>query len=158
MWLTLLLGALGGAGLMYFLDPRTGKRRRALLRDQAVKLKHTTEDELDDLSHYGVDKARGAVHETARRLRTEDVSDDTLVARVRSAMGRYTSHPGAIEISATNGCITLRGNILANEVRPMVSAVKTVSGVKHVDNQLQVHEQAANVPDLQGGKTPTELR
>jgi osmotically-inducible protein OsmY len=143
---------------MYFLDPRTGKRRRALLRDQAVKLKHTAEDQADDLSHYSVDKARGAVHETSRRLRTEDVADDTLVARVRSAMGRYTSHPSAIEVMANNGRITLRGNILATEVQPIVSAVKTVPGVKRVENQLQVHEKAANIPDLQGGRTPTELR
>jgi hypothetical protein len=73
-------------------------------------------------------------------------------------MGRYTSHPSAIEVMANNGRITLRGNILATEVQPIVSAVKTVPGVKRVENQLQVHEKAANIPDLQGGRTPTELR
>jgi hypothetical protein len=37
---TLLVGAGLGAGLMYFLDPRTGRRRRAVARDQMVHLTH----------------------------------------------------------------------------------------------------------------------
>jgi uncharacterized membrane protein len=53
-------GATLGAALMYLLDPERGRRRRALLRDQAVHLAHETEDFADeaarDLGHrsYGV--------------------------------------------------------------------------------------------------------
>ena len=37
----MLLGGLGlGAALMYVLDPERGKRRRALVRDKAVRAAH----------------------------------------------------------------------------------------------------------------------
>src|SRR5690606_13506195 len=95
------LTVLAGAGLMYFLDPKRGKRRRALLRDQWVKLQTTTANQVTDggnvLAENTANKARGVVAETARHFKSEDVDDETLVARVRSEMGRYVSHPGAIE-------------------------------------------------------------
>lgn len=40
---TLLAGAGLGAGLMYLFDPRNGRRRRALARDQMVRLAHQAE-------------------------------------------------------------------------------------------------------------------
>jgi osmotically-inducible protein OsmY len=155
---TLLLGALGGAGLMYFLDPQVGRRRRALLRDQMTKLENTTSARMDVLAATVADRARGAVAETTRQLTWEDVSDETVIARMRSVMGRYVSHPGAITIRANNGHVTLTGTILAQEVQPFVAAVKRLPGVKGIDNQLQMHDEAGNIPDLQGGKTRTELR
>src|SRR5437763_1811711 len=42
--LSMLAGAGLGAGLMYALDPQTGRRRRALARDQAVHLAHEARD------------------------------------------------------------------------------------------------------------------
>jgi osmotically-inducible protein OsmY len=156
--LTLLLGALGGAGLMYLFDPQMGRRRRALLRDQMTKLENTTSEQVDVLAETAADKARGAVAETARQFTWEDVSDETLIARVRSEMGRYVSHPKAIEVTVNDGWVTLTGNILAKEMQPFVVAVKRLPSVKGVDNQLQMHDEAGNIPDLQGGKTRTELR
>ena len=38
--LTLLTGACAGAGIMYLLDPRMGKRRLSLVRDQFIKVNH----------------------------------------------------------------------------------------------------------------------
>lgn len=156
------LTVLAGAGLMYFLDPKSGKRRRALLRDQWVKLQTTTADQVtegvDVLAENTANKARGVVAETTRQFKSEDVDDETLVARVRSEMGRYVSHPGAIEVTADAGIVTLSGNILTPELQPFVSTVKSMSGVVRVENRLQAHEEAGNIPDLQGGKTRPELR
>jgi hypothetical protein len=72
-------------------------------------------------------------------------------------MGRYISHPHAVEVTAYAGVVTLTGNVLAHEVQPFIASVKSIPGVRRVENQLEAHEDAGNIPDLQGGKTRTEL-
>jgi len=47
-------------------------------------------------------------------------------------MGRAVSHPHSIEVSAANGCVTLRGPILISERRSLVSCVERVPGVGQV--------------------------
>lgn len=148
-----LLGGLGlGAGLMYVLDPDLGRRRRALLRDQATRLGNKACEVADaasrDLSH----RAAGLM----ARLKTfftgeGEVSDHQLVERVRSTMGRVVSHPSSIEVSAEEGTVTLRGPVLAHEVDNLLCCVSSVSGVKEMKNELEVHKEAGNVPGLQGG-------
>src|SRR5437868_8967216 len=41
---SLITGAALGAGLMYVLDPQTGRRRRALARDKMISLGHQAAD------------------------------------------------------------------------------------------------------------------
>lgn len=45
--MTLLTGAGLGAGLMYFLDPQKGRRRRALMRDKIVRIGHEMQETTD---------------------------------------------------------------------------------------------------------------
>jgi hypothetical protein len=89
----------------------------------------------------------------AQRLRGRPVSDDVLCARVRAKIGRYSSHPGAIEVAALDGRVVLTGDILAREVPAVVAMARTVPGVQHVDRQLTVHESAEHVSALQGAGT-----
>lgn len=138
-----------GAGLMYFLDPRGGRRRRALLRDQLAKAVNRSQDRVEALSKDVPNRAKGAVLEAQKRLQPEEVDDPTLAARVRAKMGRVVSHPGAINVLANQGHVTLSGHVLANEVQPLIATVRDVPGVAHVENQLQVDAEAANIPDLQ---------
>ena len=147
--IALLIGALGGAGLMYLLDPERGRLRRALLRDQVVKLGNRTEDSLKGASEDIKNRTKGAVLEAQKRIQQEDVDDATLAERVRAAIGRVVSRPGAIEVKAENGRVILSGSVLADELAEVLSAVRTVPGVKTLDNQLQVHQEAGNIPDLQ---------
>ncbi len=149
-----MIGGVGlGAALAYLYDPEMGNRRRALIRDKAVKALNKTEEALEastkDLQHRVV----GTVSELRSRVAEvgEEVSDELLEARVRAKIGRVSSHPGAIEVRVDNGRVTLSGPILAEEVDPVLSAISSVRGVKGVENQLEVHETADHVPDLQGG-------
>jgi osmotically-inducible protein OsmY len=146
----ILLSALGGAALMYLLDPDQGRRRRALLRDQLVKVMNKTQDRLDDAAHNARNRAEGVAAEARQRMQTEPASDETLVSRVRSAMGRAVSNAGAIEVTANQGHITLYGPILEKEVAALLAAVRAVPGVTDVENRLQVHQQAGNLRSLQG--------
>jgi hypothetical protein len=53
---------------------------------------------------------------------------------------------------AQGGNVTLSGPILEDEVAGLLSCVKWIPGVKEVNNNLEVHEEAGNHPALQGGR------
>jgi uncharacterized membrane protein len=68
-------------------------------------------------------------------------------------MGRAVSHPHAVEVTAKDGHVTLRGPILVSDVRHLLSAVEQVPGVSSVDHALEVHTRDDAVPALQGERT-----
>lgn len=152
----MILSAVVGAGLMYVFDPRGGTRRRALMRDKATSLAHKSSDMVTTAKGIQQDtgnRFRGMLHELKSRRRNEPVDDETLVARVRSAMGRYVTHPGAIVVTVHEGSVTLNGPILANEIDKLVKVVGKVQGVQEVRNQLQIHTNISSVSSLQGSAT-----
>lgn len=131
----LVAGALAaGAGLMMLLDPRQGRRRRALIRDKFVRGIHETRDLARTTGRYVADHARGCAAEARSMFRHEDVTDEQLEARVRSELGRVASNIGAIEVSARNGSITLSG-IPDHERETVLAAVGRIRGVRDVDCQ-----------------------
>lgn len=155
-----MIGGVGlGAALAYLYDPELGNRRRAMIRDKAVRALNKTEEAIETAAKDVQHRATGAVSELRSRLTEvgEEVSDELLEARIRAKLGRVLSHPRAIEIQINNGQATFTGPILAEEVDSLLSAISSVRGVKGVENQLEVHQTAENVPSLQGG-TPRQQR
>jgi hypothetical protein len=148
--LALISGIGIGAGLMYLLDPDRGNRRRAIARDKMVRGLHKTRDAVGVTSRDVQNRARGLVSGIGSRFSREDVPDDVLVERVRSKMGRVVSHPSAINITARLGRVTLSGPILGSEVKSLIKNVSSVRGVQGIDNQLEVYDEAGNIPELQG--------
>ncbi|MEX0890991.1 MAG: BON domain-containing protein [Gemmatimonadota bacterium] len=148
-----IYGMSAGAGLMYYLDPERGRRRRALVRDQVDHATHRLEDagqRASALAEQMSDRVHGVAHESRARMREERVPDEVLVERVRAAMGRAVSNPGAIEVSAHDGTVTLSGPSLGHEARELIRTVEHVRGVRDVVNRLESHDQPGNVPGLQG--------
>jgi BON domain-containing protein len=147
---SVLIGVAAGSTLMYVLDPKGGRRRRAMVRDQVARASRKTRDGLSatarDMSH----RASGIVAAARGRLSCDQTDDDTLVARVRSRLGRASAHPRAIEVRSQNGDITLRGQILRGEREDVVASVKRVRGVRSVHDELEPHDAAEGVPSLQG--------
>jgi hypothetical protein len=141
-----------GAGLMYVLDPDRGRARRARMRDQAIHLMNEVGDAFEVTLRDAGNRARGLAAEAGSLLREGAVPDDVLVARARSKMGRYCSHPRAIEVEAHDGRVILSGPILAREVQDLVSAVSRVRGVHGVENRLDVYQEAGHISALQGGR------
>ena len=146
----LLLGAAVGAGLIYMLDPQSGRRRRALVGDKLTRATNVSWDACQTTTRDFVNRSRGIAAATRARLRREQVADDVLVERVRAKLGRVCSHPRAIDVLADNGRVILRGPILAQEAPQTVSMVESVRGVRMVTNELELHATAENVPSLQG--------
>ena len=149
-----LMGLGAGVGLMYFLDPERGRRRRALVRN---KVAHTLKVSADAAGTTGRDPAHRAAGSAARvrsTLRRRRVDDVVLIERVRAQLGRVVSHPHAIDVKAMDGHVTLSGPILLAEVNQLLRAVERVAGVRDVANALEVHKEPGTVPVLQGGSTP----
>ena len=63
-----LCGAALGAAIMYFLDPQGGRRRRALVRDQAVSLANQAGDYAGKTARDLSNRATGLAHETRRMV------------------------------------------------------------------------------------------
>jgi uncharacterized membrane protein len=143
-------GAGIGAALMYFFDPDRGRRRRALVRDQAVHVLHQAQDAIDVAICDAQQRTLGFMADLRARITGEEVDDEVLSERVRAKIGRLVRHPGAIEVTARDGHITLRGPVLADEVENLVAGVAAVRGVQGVENHLETHEQPGDVPGLQG--------
>lgn len=57
---TALLTATGlGAGLMFFLDPKRGKQRRAMVRDKMIRMSHKIQDARDTVVRDTRNRMRG---------------------------------------------------------------------------------------------------
>ena len=147
-----------GAGVMYYFDPRYGHRRRVLVKDKLLSLlrrqRHYGSKALRDMAH----RAQGTLVESKWLVLSGDASDPILHDRVRTKLGRAVSQPHAIQVIACQGCVTLRGQVLANEMEELLGAVKRVHGVHRVVNELQVHQTPQNIPALQGGTPPVPER
>jgi hypothetical protein len=138
-----------GAAAMYYFDPEMGRRRRALARDKAVALSHDARDYAQGKSRRIADRAKGLAATVGHRA-VEPLSDYQLRDRIRSQLGRVASHPRAIEVDVIDGDVCLYGDVLAEDVQPVVSTVSSMTGVKAVDNQLRVHDEPGDIPALQG--------
>jgi hypothetical protein len=149
----LILGAAVGAGLGYMLDPQSGRRRRALARDQMVRASHKTIDALDATGRDMAHRARGIAAATRGRFANEFVDDYTLIERVRAKLGRVCSHPRAIHVEVTGGHVTLRGPILRREMDDVLSVAAGVRGVQSVTSALEAYDTPDGVPSLQGQGT-----
>jgi uncharacterized membrane protein len=148
-----MLGGVGlGAGLMYLLDPSLGRRRRARLRDQAVRLSHDTTQAARVFARDFGQRSYGLMAETKSRFSANGGGDEVIRERVRSKLGRVVSHPHALDVSVRNGEVTLSGPVLADEASALLSCVSSVPGVTSVRNQTLVFRRAEDVPDLQGGR------
>lgn len=144
-----LLGALAGAALMYLFDPAGGGRRRALARDQVVHAGHELEHLGSAAAARGRDlrnRARGLVAGVRGKLRTEIVDDDILLARVRARLGHRASHPGAIQVVAQGGTVTLSGPVAAEEAEGLLTTVASVPGVRDLVDRLDVRTAAGPEP------------
>lgn len=153
---SLLMGACCftmGAAAMYLLDPDRGRSRRAKARDKAAKLYNDSSWFAGKVQRDLRNRTTGAVAEVKGKLQhetEEDVPEGKLVARVRSKMGHLICHPHAVQVSARNGEITLDGDILEDELTTLLSAIRSVPGVRSVTNRLNTHPDANGISSLQG--------
>ena len=154
----LLAGAGLGATAGFLLDPAQGKRRRHMLGDRAVRSLHVTTDASETVGRDVANRMKGIAASATSPLRGHDNSDQALVARVRTQLGRVASHPSSVFVLAEDGNVTLSGPVPIGEADRIIGAVQSVQGVTSVDNALTEHLQSEGVPGLQGQANERRMR
>lgn len=150
-----LMGSFGlGALALYLSDPRQGRQRQALLRDQVTHLRSEAHAAVDVASRDLANRARGVAAAADAGRITGPASDRVLVERVRAKLGRYVSHPHALHVDAHQGTVTLSGPILKREEKRLMRALWSVRGVQSIFNHLDVHRRP-DISALQGGRGRT---
>jgi hypothetical protein len=107
------MGLALGATSAFLLDPQHGRRRRALLRDRVTRTVNESREFADAATRDLRYRAQG-IASRARSWRSGAAPDDILVERVRARLGRYSSHPRAIEVAAhesAEGVSSLQGGV-----------------------------------------------
>jgi uncharacterized membrane protein len=147
-----------GAAAQYLLDPVSGRRRRALLRDRVVHWRHASEEMLRRSAVDLRNRMVGSLAEVRAHLREGPTDDRVLAERVRTALGRHVPHRGGIEVSVQEGVVTLVGPVLEREARRALGAARRIPGVREVRDDLERHPTSENVPALQGqARTSPEM-
>lgn len=137
----LSLTSLGlGAALMYWLDPQHGRRRRVDLRNRTVSFANQGVRALDIATRDLENRARGFAAEAKSMLSREEPTDETIVQRARSRLGRACSYPSLIETSCHEGRLVVGGPVLSKERQQVLSAMSRVPGVRVVESRLRPYD------------------
>jgi uncharacterized membrane protein len=139
-----------GAGLMYFLDPEQGDRRKAMIRDQVTRVQHKGDDAVETAVNDLRNRVRGLLSSGMAMINEEDLPDQVIESRIRSKMGLFARHPGDVMVAVQNGRVTLEGNMLENEVEGFLGGIRRMKSVREIQNNIRTHQDAGDNPRLQG--------
>jgi len=132
-----LLAGIGlGAAVMYFLDPARGKARRNVTTDRAGSMLRGTNW---NMRKTGIDlrnRARGVAAQMRQQFSSETPTDNQLVERVRAELGHHADSLSQLDVTATNGTVTVRGHARGIDPDDVISFVERVRGVEQVEDQL----------------------
>jgi len=144
----LFVGASLGAALMFVFDPARGARRRALVRDKTARVLRRSGRAIHDQGEDIGNRLAGTAAEIRARGSVPPTNNQ-LEARVRAELGHHVEHAKAIQVLADDGYVTLRGNVLRDELEDVLSTVRDVLGVRKVRSEMQVRTSPGDIPSLQ---------
>jgi hypothetical protein len=136
-----------GVALEFFLDPRSGRRRRHLVRDRMTARVRRRARRVERQARYEAGKVVGLAHVITHGERAAFELDDVgLVRKVESELFRDRTIPkGRISINADRGIVVLRGQLEdGQQIQRIEREVRGVAGVRDVENLL--HLPAVSAP------------
>jgi BON domain len=140
-------GVAVGALLEYFLDPRSGRRRRHTARDRVVSRLRRGERRAVVRARRAESHAVGVVRRTinASRRAEEPPDDLTLAQKVESQLFRRAGVPkGQVSVNAEEGVVFLRGVMERHEdIERMGEEARRIAGVRAVENLVHLPGTAA---------------
>ena len=138
------LAAVAGSGLVagivleFFLDPRSGRRRRNLARDRTLGALRRRRRVIERHAHYEAGKVVGLAHAITHHEHGPELDDVGLVRKVESELFRDRTIPkGQISINADRGIVVLRGQLDdPKQIERIEHSVRKIGGVREVENLL----------------------
>lgn len=85
-----------------------------------------------------------------RLFKDQIFNDKQLDAKVRTKLGRLTSHPQAIKTVVEKGKLTLTGFILDDEEEFALTVVSSICRINEIENKLEKHSVNENFPKFRG--------
>jgi len=150
-FLTALVAGAGIGGLaMYELDPEMGRRRRAVARDKMIKLQRKAEDAAGVTARDLRNRTLGSLAEGRARLMERHVPDDDLRERIRSEFGFLVRYPSFLDVDVREGVVVLSGHALSDEGEQLIRGVRSMRGVRDVENRVEAHQGTEDFPGLHG--------
>ena len=145
----LLLWGAAVAVLVYFLDPRSGRGRRARTKDQLLARTRRTTRQAQEKVSYAGDRLEGVAHSVIQSDGEAPDDDKTLADKVKSeVLGGSEFEGHQVVVDAVDGVVTLRGELQRPEqINDLEAAVRKVAGVHEVENF--VHLPATPAPNKQ---------
>lgn len=142
--LSLVAAAGAGALFMYYLDAKSGARRRALVRDTVVSSGRDAARRAQASGKHATDRMKGLAARVRGAL--EPGSDEHLREQIRARLGHVTSHLRSLRIEANGGDVCLRGHVLARDLDRVLAEVKAMPGVTTVRSELIAHDTSEGLP------------
>jgi hypothetical protein len=136
-----------GLGVMYLFDPRSGKRRRHMVRDRTLAFFRRIGRSFGRAARRQQAHAYGltqrAIH--LREAEKPGMDDVTLTRKVESEIFRDPDVPkGQVNVNVEDGVVYLRGQVETREQYDKLEhAARRVKGARDVHNLLHLPQQAA---------------
>ncbi|HEY7075638.1 MAG TPA: BON domain-containing protein [Solirubrobacteraceae bacterium] len=147
-------GAAAGAAAAHFLDPQSGRRRRAAARDQAISKAKQGASAAQTQAQQAAGKVQGAAA-SAKPSSTPDHDDMTLAHKVETEIFRDPAAPkGDVSVDVQAGVAYLRGEVSdASWIERLGEGARQVEGVQGVKNLLHTTGTPAPVAEPRGAAT-----
>ena len=139
-------GTAAGAGLLYFLDSVSGRRRRKVAVDRAAgKMRHGWRRTAR--AARGMQAAAEGTAQRLTHLREEpkQLDDATLARKVESELFRDPQIPkGEINVNVQRGVVQLRGAVPTRDMlEALVERTRAIQGVLEVESLLHLPSEPA---------------
>jgi hypothetical protein len=135
-----IIAALAAAGA-WLLDPVSGRRRRALLRDRTAGFLRRGARRSERVGRHLASDTQGLAQRAAHARPEPRVLDDaTLKNKVETEIFRDADSPkGRVSVNAQHGIVQLRGEVDSPDlIDDLVKKTRAIQGVREVENLLHV--------------------
>ena len=130
-----------GVGSAYLFDPRSGRRRRRIVRDRSLHFVRRVGKAANRRQRYVRGRLRGVQATVRRHDRSDRSTDDhTISQRIKSEALREAGVSARdVEVEVQDGVVTLRGRVEDDAIaNTLVQSVSGVQGVSDVAAMLHV--------------------